>query len=282
MWKRTFDDFVTIDKRETVPFSEYKPDGIHPLVSYIGGEPTVAPHFINLMRYAHEQGNNKQYCFTNAIKLYDKKYVESLPQIGNKMVFVLSCDIYTKQSFIKKVVENLDAHGFEYAFNLVVPRTESNIEKLIAVNTMLMEYEPQEIRYRALIDQQKGECEPASNIVKFIERARGLDYDHIVDKMNWGHGSVVSQMDKEHTEDPSKGKVAIAIIPVWSHTFAEIQVKRGSFIMNTKWMNMSAECHCNSSDMVLWRVKNYKKYVLPATKKIWCVENPHVHRPKEI
>jgi len=271
----SLDAFVPTDTREVVPYREYIYDGLHPTISFIGGEPTVAESLIPFIEYIVSRGTNKMYVFTNGIKLLDMEYLKQFPNTS-QIMFSISTDMNTTEEFVRTVTENLMKFNFEYGYNLVVGRTESTILKNLEVDAILRQYEPEEIRYRAFADQVKGTLDYASSMVAFIERSRGIPYDYYVQNANWGHGSIVSWLDYDLSENLKTGRVSIAVLPVWKRTFAEIQAKRGSFIINTTYINSPGECHMNSPALYKWRMENTKNYITKGTQSIWGKKNPFV------
>jgi len=268
----TVDLFVPADNRIVVPFRQYQYDSIHPTISFVGGEPTVAKTLLPLIEHIISRGTNKIYIFTNGIKLLDKEYLRQFSNTS-QIMFSLSVDINTEVDFIRSVTENLMKFNFEYGYNLVVGRSEETIQPLLKLDKTLREYEPEEIRYRALSDQIKGLQDCPSSIVKFIERSRGIPYDYFIANCNWGHGSIVSMLDCDKSENPKTGRVSIAMIPVWRKTFAEIQAKRGCFIVNTKYLLTPSEGQIESKDLYNYRMKHTKKYMTESTKCVWGEKN---------
>jgi MoaA/NifB/PqqE/SkfB family radical SAM enzyme len=262
----SLEEFVPKDTREIVPFKKYVFDGVHPTVSYIGGEPTVADTTIPFTNYIHNTRNNKIYIYTNGIKLLDIDYLKQFPNT-NQIIWSISTDIDTEESFLRKITENIKLFNFEYAYNIVI--NKDALEKNIEIDKICRDYNPQEIRYRSCINQPKGTSDSLSSIIKIIEKIRGISYDYFLDNAHFRHGVFVSSLSYNKTDNPNTGNVAIAILPVWRKTFAEVLCKWGSFVLNTKGINTPGECHMSSSDLFKWRMKHTEDYITEGTKIIW-------------
>jgi hypothetical protein len=129
--------------------------------------------------------------------------------------------------------------------------------------------DPHEIRYRAIADQREGFTDFLSNVIKFIERARDIKYQDYIEKADIGHGGLVSILDTEN------GKADAAVLPVWNMTFAESISKRGSFIINTTYINAPGECHMNSPELYRWRIANSKTLKTKGNSILWGKLNPY-------
>lgn len=270
----SLDKFVTKDMREVVQFKKFDYDGIHPTVSFIGGEPTVAKSLVPFTHYINDTRNNKMYIYTNGIKLLDKSYLKQFPNT-NQIMFTISTDENTTEKYLRDVTETLEQFNFEYGYNIVVGLTEEAIKKNVEVDNICRSYNPQEIRYRAMINQHKGTTDYLSNIIKFIERARDIPYDYFLENANFRHGVFVSSLLYDKTDNPETGNIAVAILPVWKTTFAEVLCKWGSFVINTKGMNSPGECHISSLDLFKWRMKHTKEYISEGTKIFWGKTNKY-------
>lgn len=269
------EEFIPVDTREIVPYRDYIYDGYHPTISFIGGEPTVADTLIPLVWYIHGSRNNRMYIYTNGINLLKKDYLKQFPNT-NQILWSLSVDKFTKHSFIKRVMDKIQETNHEISFNIIIGQTEETIQNNLAMDQFIREnYDPEEIRYRAIIDQRMGVAGYLSDILKFIERARGITLDHYIENAFMGHGGFVCSLKPEFSDDPKKGKVAAAVLPVWGQTFAEAVSKWGSFIMNTTYMNAPGECHMNSPELYRWRMSHPEICKSEATEIIWGKQNPY-------
>ena len=272
---KSLDEFVPADPRPTVPYSEYTYDTFHPTVSFIGGEPTVAETLIPFVHYITNVMSNKIYIYTNGIKLHDLDYLKQFPNTS-QIMWSISTDFHTTNDFIKKAIDNIRKTNHEYGFNIIVGKSETVKKHNLALDKFIRGYcDPQEIRYRAIIDQRAGTSDYVSNVLKFIERSRGITVDHYLEKGFIGHGGFVNSLKPEFSDDPSKGKVAVAAIPVWGQSFAETYSKWGSYIVNTTYINAPGECHMNSPELYRWRIKHTDRYITEGTKIIWGKQNPY-------
>lgn len=271
---RNLEQFVPADRREVLPFKDYIFDRLHPMISFLGGEPTIADELAPFIHYITSTRNNKIYVYTNGIKLQDIDYLKQFPNT-NQIMWSISTDKDTTEKFLRTAIENIMEFNHEFGFNLVVGQTENTIQKNLEIDKWMRDYEPQEIRYRALCDQRKGTSDYLSNMVKFIERARGIDYNYYLDKASIGNGGFVSSLKPEYSDDPNKGKVSVGIVPAWRQTFTEVLCKWGSFVLNTTYINSAGECHMNSPDLYKWRMKYSKDYISEGTRIIWGKTNPY-------
>jgi MoaA/NifB/PqqE/SkfB family radical SAM enzyme len=273
---KSLEEFVPVDPRDlsNISLKEYVHDRIHPMLKFIGGEPTVAETLVPFINYITNTRQNKIYIYTNGIKLLDIDYLKQFENT-NKIMWSISTDKNTSEKFIRSVTENLIKYNFEYGYNIIVGRTENTIQKNLKLDKVCRSYEPQEIRYRALADQIKGYSDYLSSVMKFIERARDIPYDYYLNNANIGHGGYVSILSHNKSENPNTGDVAIAVLPVWKRTFAEALCKWGSFVINTKGINTPGECHINSVDLFKFRMKHTKDYITEGTKIIWGKINPY-------
>jgi len=274
---KSLEEFVPIDTREVVPFKDYVYDTIHPTIAFLGGEPTVAETLIPFIHYITSTRNNKMYVYTNGIKLQDIDYLKQFPNT-NQIMWSISTDKNTTKEFLDTIIGNITKLNHEYGFNLIVGQTEETIQMNLELDKHMRTYAPQEIRYRAVCDQRKGTSDYISSILKFIERARGIDGNFYLDKAHVGHGGFVSTLKPEYSDDPSKGKVSVACIPVWKMTFAEMVCKWGSFMINTTYINAPAECHMNSVPLYRWRMKHTSEYISEGSKPIWGKYNQFIDR----
>lgn len=266
--------FVPSERKNIIPFKEHELDGIHPTISYIGGEPTVADTIIPFTRYITETRNNKIFIYTNGIKLLDIDYLKQFPNT-NQIIFAISTDINTTEDFIRKVTKNIMKFNFEYGYSIVVSPNKEEQIKNFEIDKICRSYQPQEIRYRVYINQPKGYSDYLSSVMKFIEKSRDISYDYYLDNAWLAHGGFVSTLKYDKTENPDTGNIAIASLPVWRKSFTEILCKWGAFVMNTNYINIPGECHMNSADLFFWRMKHTKEYVTEETKHIWGTKNPY-------
>jgi len=268
----SLEEFVPADPRPVQKFRDYVYDGLHPTVSFIGGEPTVAETLIPFVHYicGAKNRNNKIYIYTNGIKLADPNYLRQFPNT-NQIMWSISTDKNTKQEFLMEILQNLETYTkHEYGFNVIVGETESTQRQNLKLNDYLLKWNPEEIRYRAICDQIKGTSDYLSNVIKFIEEARGIKYRHYVDNAKFGHGGYVSSLKTD------EGKVAAAMLPVWNRTCAEMVSAWGSFVLNTTHINAPGECHMNSPELYKWRMAHTSKYISEGTKPIWGKINRYV------
>lgn len=270
----SLDKFVTKDMRDIVPFKKFDYDGIRPTVSFIGGEPTVAKTLIPFTHYIADTRKNKMYIYTNGIKLLDINYLKQFPNTS-QIMWSISTDENTSEKYLRDVTENLMKFDFEYGYNIVVGKTEEVIEKNIKIDNICRSYNPQEIRYRACINQNEGTSDYLSTIIKFVERVRDIPYDYFLKNAKFKHGVFVTSLPYDKTDNPDTGNIAIAILPVWKTTFAEVLCKWGSFVINTKGINSPGECHMSSLDLFKWRMKHTKEYITEGTKIFWGKTNPY-------
>jgi len=277
---KSLDEFVPVDYRDVVPFKDYVFDNIHPQITFVGGEPTVSDNLPPFVEHIVNTRNNKMYVYTNGIKLQDIDYLKQFPNT-NQIMWSISTDKDTPKEFLDTTIGNIKKFKHEYGFNLVVGTTEETIEKNLEIDEWLKSYNPQEIRYRAVCDQRKGTSDYLSNIIKFIARTRDISYQHFLDKSHIGHGGFVSTLRAEDSDDPSKGKVSVALLPVWKQTFAEAVCKWGSFMINTTFLNVPAECHMYSVPLYKWRMEHTKEYISEGNMPVWGKRNPYVDLPGE-
>jgi len=273
---KSLEKFVPADPKDlsNISYKEYIYDKIHPMVSFIGGEPTVAKSLVPFVNYIANTRQNKIFVYTNGIKLLNIDYLKQFPNTS-QIMWSISTDKNTTENFIRRVTENIMKFNFEYGYNIIVGRTEDTIKKNLELDKICRSYEPQEIRYRAFADQVKGYSDYQSSIIKFIELSRGIPYDYYLDNAWIGHGGFVTILPYDKSDNPNTGKVSIALLPVWKRTFAEAISKWGSFVINTTYINMPGECHMNTPDLYRWRIKHTKNYISEGTKIIWGKINPY-------
>jgi len=267
---QSLEDFVPADHRDVQPFRDYVFDGFRPTISFIGGEPTVAPELPAFVHYICASRNNKVYIYTNGIILADPDFLKQFPNTS-QIMWSISTDKNTTQEFLMEILQNLETYtNHEYGFNIIVGEQESTKKKNLQLNDYMLKWNPEEIRYRAVCDQLKGHSDYLSNVIKFIEKARGIDYDYYVNNAKIGHGGYVSSLKTDN------GKIAAAMLPVWDRTFAELVSAWGSFVLNTTHINAPGECHMNSPELYKWRMAHTEKYISEGTKPIWGKINPYV------
>jgi len=273
---KSLDAFVPSEPKDlsSTSLKEYVYDGVHPMIKFVGGEPTVADSLPSFINHITNTRQNKIYIYTNGIKLLDGDYLKQFENT-NKIMWSLSTDKNTPEDFIRSVTENLIKFNFEYGYNIVIGKTEDTIQKNMVIDKICRSYEPQEIRYRALADHVKGESDHLSSVMKFIERTRDITYDYFLNNADFGQSGYVSILPYDKTENPNTGHVTIAKIPVWKHTIAESINKWGSFIINSTYINTAGECHMNSPDLYRFRMKHTEDYISEGTKIIWGKQNPY-------
>lgn len=279
------EEFVTKDTRDVVPFKEHIFDGIQPMISFVGGEPTVSDSLIPFVHYIANTRKNKMFIYTNGIKLLDIDYLKQFPNTS-QIMWSISTDINTEESFIRKVTENIMKFNFEYGYNIIVGTKEvahvcctmtsdpvnelkATIKKNLEIDKICRSYEPQEIRYRAFASQKRGYSGYLSSVLKFVAEARDIPYNHFLENMWFGHAGIVSSLSHLKTENPNTGKIAVALIPIWKRTFAESLCKWGSFIINSFPLNLPSEGHMGCYALYKWRMEHTKDYISEGTKVIW-------------
>jgi sulfatase maturation enzyme AslB (radical SAM superfamily) len=266
---KSLDEFIPDDDRGIMPYKDFSYCPGNPKIGFIGGEPTVTPVLVPFVNHICNTRNNKVYIYTNGLKLLDPLYLDTFENTS-QIMFAISTDKNTSPEFLRAVVGNLKQYNFEYGFSIIVGRTEETNKQNLKLNDLMMKFEPQEIRYRAVADQIKGYSDFQSNVMKFIEKARGIKYDDFASNaVMGGRGGMISLMD---TAD---GKVSTALLPTWNQSFAENISKGGSFVINTRCINAPGECHMNSPDLYRWRMTHTKELYVDSLEPVWGKQNPY-------
>ncbi len=258
--------YVPDDDRGVLTYKNFTYEGGNPKIGYLGGEPTIARSFIPLLHYLCSARNNKQYVYTNGIKLLDMDYLKNLPNT-NQIMFTISCDDQTTPEFINQVTNNLDQFNLEYGFSLIVGQDE---KRELEFNELFMKFNIQEIRYRAFSDQREGTSDYLSNVIKFIEKAQGIKYDDFVQQLDMGRGGMIGAVVANGI------KMSTATIPVWGQSIAEQVCRSGSFVLNTTCVSSPGECHMNSKELYRFRMSMTDEIYTDSLKPIWGTRNTYM------
>jgi hypothetical protein len=272
---QSLEEFTPKDTRPVQRYRDYEFDGIHPLYAFIGGEPTVAPELPAFLHYICATRNNKIYVYTNGINITeDKHWIKQFPDT-HQIMWSLSCDRDTTPEYIDKFVDIVGPRSNEYGFNLIIPESESGRDYALKLNDHMLQYHPEEIRYRGLSDQIEGTSAMLSDVIKFVAEARDITYDDFKKYAHFGHGGFVSTMTNP------RGKISTALLPIWKRTFGEMLCKWGSYLINTYYFNTPGECHMNSADLLKWRMKNSHLFINEGVKMFWGKVNPYCVKAKK-
>lgn len=250
------------------PYKEYKYDGYHPVIRFVGGEPTMFPDLDKLVHWIVENTNNKIHIYTNGIKLLDDDYLKRFPN-SNQINWALSVDHETDPAFIRTITENIIDNNSNHEYSYGVLLSCPTAKKMLEVDKICREYNPQEIRYRGISDQLHGKFFPKlSQLIQFICKSRGLDKDYYLENARF-HQQCLSCLSYDKTDNPDTGNIVTAILPLWRTMIVEDMVKYGSFVINTKFLNHSCETHAVSGALYKWRMSIKDITYHPGLEPIW-------------
>lgn len=277
----TLDDFIYCIKNY-VPndprgygdkqYKEYVYDGYHPVIRFVGGEPTMFPDLDKLVWWIVENTNNKIHIYTNGIKLLDPEYIKRFPN-SNQVNWATSVDHQTTPNYIRKITENIIRTRDKQEYSYGVLLSCDTATHMLKTDAICREFQPQEIRYRGISDQRNGTYFPMlSQLIRFICKSRNLDIDYYLEKARF-HQQCLSCLKFSDTDDPNTGNIVTAILPMWRTLICEEMIKYGSYVINTKYLNNSAETHCVSGALYRWRMFHKDMTYHNGLTPIWGKEN---------
>jgi len=250
------------------PYKEYYYDGVHPMIRFVGGEPTMFKNLDKLVYWIVNNTNNKVHIYTNGIKLQNPEYIKKFPK-SNQINWALSIDHETKSNYIRTFTENIEKFGGGQEYSYGVLLTCNTTQKMLKIDKICREYQPQEMRYRGISDQLKGKYFPMlSQIIKFICKSRNLDFDYYLNNAKF-HQQCLSSLKFNKTDNHNTGNIVTAILPMWRTLIVEEAIKYGSLVVNTKYLNNSTETHCVSGQLYKWRMKHPKTAFHNGLKPVW-------------
>jgi len=274
------EDFLLDDNRgyTELPYKEFVYDKVHPLIRFIGGEPTVAPTLIGYVNWLVENRGNKAWICTNGILMQDKKFFDDFPK-SRQICWALTVDKHTTDDFIKRWTENIIECGGEneYSYSLIID--DDNWSHSIKQDEILRQYKPQEIRYRGFNDEEGIVFPMASEMMKFVEKSRGISRETFLNKAAWLQQTLTC-LDYKDTDNPDTGNVVLARLPCARTLIAEMCCNHTSFLMSTKSFWNPYEGHSSSPHLFKWRMSRSDKYYKHDSHKLfWGKNNPHAYQP---
>lgn len=272
----TIKEFIPDDKREYTnkPYKEFKYDYIHPIIRFIGGEPTVAPTLKPVLNWAVKNRGNKLFVCTNGINMQDPRYLEGFPKT-NQICWALSVDKYTKPDFIRQWTDNIIKYGGENEYAYAIMIDPNDFQGTLELEKVFWEYSPQEIRLRGLSDEPGHIFAQVTDMIKYAEFSRGLDKQHWIEKAGW-YQHTLTCLNHKDSNDPDLGNLILARLPVGRTLIAELASLQASFLMDTKSFWNPYEGHSSSPHLFKWRMMQPDKYRHPeAHKLIWGAHNPY-------
>lgn len=265
--------YVPDDDRGVQTYKDFTYEGGNPKIGYLGGEPTIAKSFVPLLHYLCSARSNKQYVYTNGIKLVDMDYLKSLPNT-NQIMFAISCDEQTDREFLDSIMRNLEKFKFEYGFSMICKDTEHNQMLHDYFMSRIDDPNMQEIRYRAASDQRAGRSDFLSDILRYMEKMQGIDYDTLKEKLVIGRGGMIGAVMAAGI------KLSTATIPVWGQAIAEQVSRSGSFVLNTTVVSSPGECHMNSAPLYRFRMGMTDEIYTDSLKPIWGTWNHYMDQDR--
>jgi hypothetical protein len=250
-----------------VPYKDYKYDKIHPILRYIGGEPTVAPTLKGTLKWAVENTGNKQWMCTNGILMQDKKFFDDVPKT-NQIIWALSIDKYTDEDFIKRWTDNVIEYGGgnEYAYGIMID--DDDWAGTIKQDEILRTYKPQEIRYRGMNNEIGTQFPMVSDMMKFVEEARGIKRETFMNEASW-YQQTLTCLNHKDTENSDTGNLVLARLPVARTVIAEMACNQASFMITTKSFWNPYEGHSSSPHLFKWRMSRPDKYYKEDAHKLF-------------
>jgi len=269
-------DYVNNDTRDCtkLPYRDFKYDQIHPVIRFLGGEPTVSPDLDKLLNWSVDNKGNKIVVYTNGINMQEKSYFKNMPK-SDRICWFLSVDWNMSEDFIKRWTENILEYGGGQEYGYSLNMYDDNLQKSIEQDAFIRTYKPEEIRYRGMSEQDGSKFSTASEVLNFICTSRNIDMQTFLDEGAW-YQQILTCLNYKDTENPDTGNIVAARLPVWNTMLVDEFCKIASINITTKSFWNPPEGHASSKDMFVYRMNNKDKFYHPSRKSTWNVRNKYI------
>ena len=185
-----------VDYQEAVHRIMAQPEGTR--IEFFGGEPTIYPRFLDLIRLARERGHSCSIA-SNCRAFHSEKFTRAVAALDASQIYIRTSfygdtpelhDYYTAipGSFVQTVkgVKNIVAAGFRCQVNIVI--LKENVERLLQMTELIHSLQVPRIKFGNLIEVNSCRqhavrlSEVSPHLKKALKRAEELGLTVTVEK----------------------------------------------------------------------------------------------------
>jgi len=223
-------------------------DANFPKIRLSGGEPTVWEPLPELLKFIVENKNNSISLLSNGLNLADKNYIKKIPNFSQ---ITWAITVRDTSKTICKALENIIENGNQLVFNLVF----DNLDNAIKFTDFCVQWNPQIIRYRVLVDYPTGTVYGyQSDMIDFICEYFGMDKSFYLQNCK-STSPYITCLPYYHTGQGFS--ICTILTPTWDVIVLEEAIKSRTYLFSSltnKYDTLLIETMNDSSEFRKWRM----------------------------